>query len=94
MSTSETPRVRYRADGSRVSFDIPFALSDPASLAVFLDAAPQAGGFSLSAYGEAGGGTVRFATAPAAGVVVTLARRVPLARRARFEPGGGSAKRG
>ena len=89
MAMSETPRVRYRADGSRVSFDIPFALSDPASLAVFLDAAPQAGGFSLSGYGEAGGGAVRFATAPAAGVVVTLARRVPLARRARFEPGGG-----
>ncbi|WP_445679216.1 glycosyl hydrolase family 28-related protein [Radicibacter daui] len=89
MAASGTPRVRYRADGVRLSFEIPFALSDPSSLAVFLDAAPQAGGYTVSGCGEAGGGTVRFAGAPAEGVVVTLARQVPLARRARFEPGGG-----
>jgi len=83
-----TPIVRYNADGVQTVFTYPFPIFASEDLAVYLDGARQASGFTIAGAGETGGGTVTFDTAPADGVVVTLARELPLERLTDFLEGG------
>ncbi len=74
------PRIQYRADGVQTAFPYPFPVLDAGDLRVFLDAAPRTTGFAVFGAGETGGGTVTFETPPADGVLVTLLRRMTIAR--------------
>jgi hypothetical protein len=83
-----TPIVRYAASGSQTVFSYPFPIFAEADLAVSLNGARQTSGYTVSGEGETGGGSVTFSTAPASGVVVTLAREIPIARVSDFLEGG------
>ncbi len=91
--TPVPPRVRYIADGVRVEFVFGFAVYAVADLLVYLDAAPQSGGFAVAGLGQTAGGSVTFAVPPAAGRVVTLERRVVLQRQTDFLDSGDFAAR-
>lgn len=82
------PLVRYLANGVQTDFIYPFPIFASEDMAVFLDGAPQSGGFTVMQAGETGGGTVVFDTAPASGLIVTLERRMPLERLTDYIEGG------
>lgn len=82
------PRIQYVADGASTAFTFPFAIFAAADLQVFLDGARQAGGFTVSGAGSSAGGSCIFATAPAAGTMVTLRRLLPIRRTSDFQENG------
>jgi hypothetical protein len=82
------PRVHYVADGVQSAFTFPFPIFAAADLAVRLDGAPLAYGFTVEGAGRSEGGTLRFAAPPAAGARVTLLRRIALSRTSDFQPNG------
>lgn len=82
------PRIQYVADGAGTDFTFPFAIFSASDLQVFLDGRQQAGGFTVSGAGNTDGGLCRFATAPAAGQLVTLRRRLPIRRTSDFQENG------
>lgn len=83
-----TPIVRYAASGAQTVFAYPFPIFNDSDLAVYLDGARQASGYTVTGAGESDGGAVTFAVAPASGIVVTLARELPIARVSDFLEGG------
>jgi len=83
-----TPRVQYLADGAQATFTFPFPIFAAGDLQVFLGAALQTTGYSVSGAGNTGGGTVAFATPPAAGTAVLLRRRLPVERTSDFLESG------
>ncbi|PIW30501.1 MAG: hypothetical protein COW30_02120 [Rhodospirillales bacterium CG15_BIG_FIL_POST_REV_8_21_14_020_66_15] len=83
-----TPRKRYVADGTQTLFTYPFPIFKAADLEVYLDDALQATGYSVTGAGEDLGGEVAFDAAPAAGVAVTLRRRLTVARQSDFQESG------
>lgn len=83
-----TPRAQYIADGAQTVFTYPFPIFTEADLQVFLGAALQFTGFGVSGAGETVGGSVTFATAPAAGTAVLLRRRLPIERSSDFLESG------
>ncbi|HYG89540.1 MAG TPA: glycosyl hydrolase family 28-related protein [Azospirillum sp.] len=83
-----TPRVQYVADGAQAAFAFPFPIFAVDDLQVFLGAAMQSTGYTVSGAGATAGGTVTFATPPAAGTAVTLRRRVALERTTDFLESG------
>lgn len=82
------PLVRYLADGDEDVFAFPFPVFASEDLFVYFDGARQYSGFDMAGAGETDGGTVTFDTAPAAGIVVMLERRLPLERMTDFLEGG------
>jgi len=82
------PLVRYLANGTQTVFAYPFPIFASEDLAVYLDGARQASGFTISEAGDTDGGAVTFATSPTAGIIVTLERRMPLERLTDFMEGG------
>ncbi len=82
------PLVRYLANGTQTEFSYPFPVFASEDIAVYLDGAPQPGGFDVAGAGDTSGGTVTFDIAPQAGVVVTLERRLKLERMTDFIEGG------
>ena len=82
------PIIRILANGAQVSFTYPFPIFASEDLAVYLNGALQSFGFTITGAGLTAGGTVIFETAPANGVVVTLARVLPLERVTDFIEGG------
>lgn len=82
------PVVRYLADGVQTVFTYPFPIFASEDLLVSFDGAPQAFGYSVQDAGKSAGGSVTFATSPANGVVVTLARELKLERVTDFIEGG------
>ena len=83
-----TPIIRYTADGATKDFSYDFPIFASEDLAVYLDGAKQASGFSVSGAGQTEGGTVTFDSAPANGVTVTLERLMPIERMSDFIEGG------
>jgi len=83
-----TPRTQYLADGSQSVFSFPYPFFEAEDLAVYLGAALQHSGYSVSGAGASEGGGVSFSTAPAAGTVITLMRRVPVERISDFLDSG------
>ncbi|MEI8393344.1 MAG: glycosyl hydrolase family 28-related protein [Rhodospirillaceae bacterium] len=82
------PRVRYVADGHQTVFAYSFPIFASEDLEVFLNAALQLTGFTVSGSGASIGGSVTFTTAPGPGVAVTLSRRVPIERVTDFQESG------
>jgi hypothetical protein len=82
------PRIQYVGNGAVKAFAFPFPVFAASDLAVYLDDAAQADGFTVAGVGQSGGGCVSFVAAPAAGTVVTLSRAVPIARTTDFQEGG------
>lgn len=82
-----TPIVRYAGTGTQTTFAYPFPIFNDSDLTVSLDGARQSGGYTVSGEGLSEGGTVTFATPPAVGVVVTLAREMAIARTSDFIEG-------
>lgn len=83
-----TPIVRYVAPGTQMTFEYPFPIFASEDLKVFFDSTPQYAGYDIAGDGKTSGGTVTFDVAPAAGVIITLERRVPLERVTDFLEGG------
>jgi len=88
-----TPRIQYAADGIQTSFTYPFAIFEAADLSVALNGAPQVTGFTVTGAGNSNGGTVVFDAVPDGGTLVTLERRLPIARVTDFQEGGDFAAR-
>lgn len=83
-----TPRKRYVADGTQTLFTYPFPIFKTADLEVYLDDALQETGYAVSGAGQDLGGEVTFDAAPAAGIAVTLRRRLTIARQSDFQESG------
>lgn len=83
-----SPRVQYVADGVQAVFTYPFPIFAAGDLDVWLDAVRQEAGFVVAGAGASAGGTVTFDAAPAAGVRVTLRRRLAIQRVSDFQEGG------
>ena len=83
-----TPRIEYEGDGVTVGFPYPFPIFADDNMTVYLDEAAQTSGFTVTGAGVSEGGTVTFDAAPADGVMVTLARDVPIKRTTDFQTAG------
>ncbi len=82
------PVVRYVGNGSETEYEYPFPIFASEDLAVYLNGAKQASGFTIVGAGETAGGTVTFSVAPPLGVVITLARELPIERVTDYLEGG------
>lgn len=82
------PRIQFVADGAGTSFTFPFAIFAAGDLQAFLNGVQQTTGFTVTGAGSTDGGTCSFATAPAAGTLVTLRRRLPIRRTTDFQENG------
>ncbi|MBE9607671.1 hydrolase [Acetobacteraceae bacterium H6797] len=83
-----SPRAQYAASGTQTAFTYPFPIFDAGDLEVRLDGVLQSTGFTISGAGTSDGGSVTFATAPAAGTVVLLRRAMVIERVTDFQPSG------
>lgn len=83
-----TPLVRYVANGAQDIFAYPFPVFASEDLAVYLDGARQASGFTIDGAGRTAGGTVTFDAAPAINTIITLARELPIERVTDYLEGG------
>ncbi|MEZ5814993.1 MAG: glycosyl hydrolase family 28-related protein [Alphaproteobacteria bacterium] len=82
------PIVRYVASGAQTVFTYPFPIFASEDLAVYIDGAKQASGFTINGAGNTAGGDVTFDTAPANGAILTIARELPIERVTDFLEGG------
>lgn len=82
------PRVHYVADGVQTGFTYPFPIFDAGDIALLRDSVPASFGYTIEGAGQSGGGTLRFAEAPAAGTQITILRRLPIARVTDFQSNG------
>lgn len=85
---SVTPIVRYVVNGSQTTFTYTFPIFASEDLAVYLDGARQASGFTIAGAGNTSGGSVTFDAAPAMDTILTLARELPIERITDFLEGG------
>ncbi|MGB0720321.1 MAG: glycosyl hydrolase family 28-related protein [Bdellovibrionales bacterium] len=83
-----TPILRYVANGTQTVFTYPFPIFASEDLAVYIDGAKQASGYTIAGAGDTNGGTLTFDTAPAADSIITLARELPIERVTDFLEGG------
>ena len=83
-----TPIIRYNADGVMTSYTYSFPVFASEDLAVYLDGARQTYGFTINGAGDTEGGTVVFDTAPSEGIIITLARELPIERVSDYIEGG------
>ena len=89
MAVPDQPaRVQYATDGRQTAFPIPFALAEEGELEVRLDTGVVPAGFTLTGLaGPTPGATLTFAEPPPAGRILSLRRRLPLARVSDFQQG-------
>lgn len=83
-----SPRIQYTADGEQTEFTYPFPIFAVPDLEVYLGGVLQESGYMVSGAGLSTGGLCVFDTAPADGAVVTLRRRLAIARTADFQESG------
>ncbi|MDO8608504.1 MAG: hypothetical protein Q7R40_18385 [Phaeospirillum sp.] len=84
-----TPRIQYVANGSQAAFTFLFPIFTIADMEVWLDNVKQAGSaYTISGTGISGGGTVLFVIPPANGALVTLRRRLTIARTSDYQDDG------
>ncbi len=81
-----SPAIQHVANGTQRAFSFPFAIFTAADIEVYLNSTKQSGNFTVAGLRVSSGGTVTFNTAPAAGVTVTLRRRMVLERTTDFMP--------
>ncbi|TAN78309.1 MAG: hypothetical protein EPN20_01015 [Magnetospirillum sp.] len=84
-----TPRVQYVANGSQTAFTFLFPIFTAADMEVWLGSVRQpVTAYTISGVGISGGGTVLFAIPPADGTLVTLRRRLAIARTSDYQDDG------
>lgn len=88
-----SPVAQFVADGVVSRFTFTFPIYAPSDLSLYLDAAPWTSGYTLEGLGDPAGGAVQMDTAPPAGTLVTIERRVVLDRQADFLESGPLAAR-
>lgn len=88
-----SPVAQFVADGLVSRFTFTFPIYAPSDLSLYLDAAPWTSGYTLEGLGDPAGGAVQMDTAPPAGTLVTIERRVVLDRQADFLESGPLAAR-
>ncbi|MCB9960258.1 MAG: hypothetical protein H6843_16805 [Rhodospirillaceae bacterium] len=81
------PVVQYIADGSETAFAFPFPIIDAGDLQALVGAGDLSASVEIDGVGQSDGGTVQFATPPAAGQVVTLRRAMAYRRTTDFLQG-------
>ena len=86
-----TPRVQYTCNGTQTVFDYPFPIFETADLQVLFDGVPQYAGYEITGAGTSGGGQITFTAAPTAGVILSLARELAIARVSDFTEGSSFA---
>lgn len=86
--SAATPRQQYLADGVERAYGFPFPLLDANDLLVWLDDQPSPLAYSISGLNQSVGGSILFASPPAAGCRITLARRMAIKRETDFVEGG------
>jgi len=84
---AQTVEYSYVGDGTTKVFPFPSKFLSGADISVGLDGAVQTAGFSVSGAGDEAGGGVTFASAPAAGMRVTLVRKPPASQLLDFVNG-------
>lgn len=84
--TSETNKAQATGNGVVTVFFYPFQVPEAEWLEVYLDDVLQSAGFVVAGIGDPTGGSVTFTVAPAAGVIVTLLRVVPLTQEVDYQP--------
>ncbi len=82
------PIVRYNANGTQSIYSYSFPIFASEDLAVYIDGAKQASGFTISGAGNTNGGNITFDNPPAQGSIITLARELPIERVTDFLEGG------
>lgn len=82
------PRVQYVADGVLAEFTYPFPIFEAADLEIRVDGAVTVGGLTVTGAGLSEGGSVVFGQAPPPGALVTLRRRLRIARMSDFQDNG------
>ena len=82
------PIVRYVANGVQTNFSYPFPIFASEDMAVYLDGASQASGFTINGAGVTAGGSVTFDSAPANAAIITLERNLTIERVTDFLEGG------
>jgi hypothetical protein len=82
------PRVQYVADGVLAEYTYPFPIFEAADLEIRLDGTVTTGGATVTGAGLSEGGSVIFDAPPPAGALVTLRRRLRLARMSDFQDNG------
>ncbi|MGH1398520.1 MAG: glycosyl hydrolase family 28-related protein [Alphaproteobacteria bacterium] len=82
------PINRFVANGTQTEFSYNFPIFASEDLAIYIDGAKQASGYTIAGEGETNGGTVTFDTAPAQDAIITLARELPIERITDFLEGG------
>lgn len=82
------PRIQYAADGEQTEFTYPFPIFVATDLEVYLGGVLQEAGYTVLGAGLSTGGLCVFDAAPADGAVVTLRRRLAIARTADFQESG------
>lgn len=83
------PRVQYVANGSQTAFTFLFPVFTAADMEVWLDGVKQSPpAYSISGTGISAGGTVLLAVPPGNGVLVTLRRRLAIARTSDYQEDG------
>ena len=83
-----TPIMRYNADGVMTSYTYSFPIFASEDMAVYLDGAKQASGYTIDGAGETAGGSVIFDEAPIDGTIITLARELSIERVSDYIEGG------
>ena len=86
--TQNTPFASSVGNGVTTVFPYAFLLLSESDLVVTFDGVTQVSGFTVAGVGNPSGGNVTFTTPPASGVVVTLARILPLARSIDYQDAG------
>lgn len=82
------PIARYVVNGTQTTFSYPFPIFASEDLAVYLDGAKQASGFTINGAGNTSGGEIIFDTPPPMDTILTLARELPIERVTDFLEGG------
>lgn len=85
---STIPRIRYIADGMLTTFEFPFAIFKDSDLKVYFGETLQNSGYTVSGANNSDGGSVTFASAPAADTIITLTRSLAVERISDFQEGG------
>ena len=83
-----SPRDQYLVKTAQTTFTYSFPIFRDQDLEVYHDDILQTTGFTIAGSGNSAGGEVTFLTAPAAGTVVTLARRLAIERQTDFQESG------
>jgi len=85
----ERPWIQMiQASAGNVDFPFDFPIFEDANLEVYVDGDLRTAGFAVTGAGESTGGKVTFAAAPEVGAVITVRRRLAIARTSDFQESG------